>query len=96
MNRAILVEAIADQCGVRKSEVTKIMKAFESVVIGEVSKGEKILLSGFISIERRQLGARVGRNPQTGEVLQLEGLFAPRAALGSVFKEAVRSGGRRS
>ena len=70
MNKAELVEAIVAESGATKNTVAEVLKAFEDVVVGNVSKGEKIVLSGFLSFERVERKARTARNPQTGEAIQ--------------------------
>lgn len=90
MNKAELVEAIAADCDVTKSVVQDILKAFEDVVVENVSKGEKIVLSGFLSFERVERKARTARNPQTGEAIQVPASRAPKVSIGTTFKKAVK------
>lgn len=91
MNKAELVEAIVAESGTTKNTVAEVLKAFEDVVVGNVSKGEKIVLSGFLSFERVERKARTARNPQTGEAIQVKASRAPKVSIGSTFKKAVKS-----
>ena len=90
MNKAELVEAIVAESGATKSAVADVLKAFEEVVVSNVSKGEKIVLSGFLSFEQVQRKARTARNPQTGEAIQVKASKAPKVSIGSTFKKAVK------
>ena len=90
MNKAELVDAIAAESGAAKNTVAEVLKAFEDVVVKNVSSGEKIVLSGFLSFERVQRKARTARNPQTGEAIQVAASKAPKISIGSTFKKAVK------
>ncbi len=90
MNKAELVEAVAAESGATKSTVAEVLKAFEDVVVHNVAKGEKVVLSGFVAFERVQRKARTARNPQTGEAIQVSASRAPKVTIGSTFKKAVK------
>ncbi len=90
MNKAELVDAIVAESGATKSTVAEVLRAFEEVVVSNVSKGEKIVLSGFMSFERVDRKARTARNPQTGEPIQVKASKAPKVSIGSTFKKAVK------
>ncbi|HVA69888.1 MAG TPA: HU family DNA-binding protein [Acidimicrobiales bacterium] len=91
MNKAELVEAIVAESGATKNTVAEVLKALEDVVVSNVSRGEKIVLSGFLSFERVERKARTARNPQTGEAIQVKASRAPKVSIGSTFKKAVKS-----
>jgi DNA-binding protein HU-beta len=91
VNKAELVEAIVAESGASKNTVAEVLKAFEDVVVGNVSKGEKIVLSGFLSFERVERKARTAHNPQTGEAIQVNASRAPKVSIGSTFKKAVKA-----
>jgi DNA-binding protein HU-beta len=90
VNKAELVDAIVAESGASKGAVSDVLRAFEDVVVGQVSKGEKIVLSGFLSFERVDRKARTARNPQTGEAIQVKASKAPKVTIGSTFKKAVK------
>ena len=90
MNKAELVDAIVAESGASKNTVAEVLKALEDVVVSNVSKGEKIVLSGFLSFERVARKARTARNPQTGEAIQVKASNAPKVSIGSTFKKAVK------
>jgi DNA-binding protein HU-beta len=90
VNKAELVDAIVAESGATKSTVAEVLKAFEDVVVKNVSNDEKIVLSGFLSFERVDRKARTARNPQTGEAIQVKASKAPKVSIGSTFKKAVK------
>jgi DNA-binding protein HU-beta len=93
MTKAELVDQIAERTGVSKSDVEKSLKGFEEVVQQVVgSSDDKISLPGFISFERVQRAARTGRNPQTGETMQVPASKAVKVSAGAALKRAAKGG----
>lgn len=90
MNKTELVEAVAAKTGASKSTVNEILGALEDVVVGNVSKGEKVVITGFVSFERVERKARTARNPQTGEAIHVKASRAPKVSVGAAFKKAVK------
>jgi DNA-binding protein HU-beta len=92
MNKSELVDALADKAGVSKTDADAVLKALEEVVTSEVAgKGDKITLTGFLSFERTYRKPRTGRNPQTGETLQIPGANAMKVSAGSKLKAAAKA-----
>ncbi len=87
MNRSELVDAITERSGVGSRDVDATLKGLFEVVAGVVSKGDdKITIPGFISFEQTDRAARTGRNPQTGESLQVPASKAVKISAGSKLK----------
>jgi DNA-binding protein HU-beta len=87
MNKSELVDAIADRSGVSKSDVDAALKGLFEVVAQTVSKGgDKITIPGFISFEQGHRAARTGRNPQTGESIQVAATNTVKISAGSKLK----------
>ncbi|HEV2766883.1 MAG TPA: HU family DNA-binding protein [Acidimicrobiales bacterium] len=87
MNRSELVDAISQRSGVASGDVDASLKGLFEVVAGVVAKGdEKITIPGFISFEQTDRAARTGRNPQTGETLQVPASKAVKISAGSKLK----------
>ncbi|MBR1633819.1 MAG: HU family DNA-binding protein [Lachnospiraceae bacterium] len=89
MNKSELVAAIAEQAGLSKKDAENALKAFTDVVSQELSKGGKIQLVGFGTFEVSERAARTGRNPQTGEEMQIAASKAPKFKAGKALKDAV-------
>ncbi len=71
MNKAELIDAIAAGSGLSKADAGKALEAFTDSVTGALKDGERISLVGFgsFSVDRRD--ARTGRNPRTGEAIDI-------------------------
>ena len=87
MNRSELIDAVAERAGVAKTDVDAVLKGFQDVVSSTVAKGEeKITIPGFISFEQGSRAARQGRNPQTGESIQVAASKTVKISAGSKLK----------
>ena len=89
MNKTDLVNAIAEKAEVSKKDSEKALKAFVDVVTSELQKGGKIQLVGFGTFEVSERAAREGRNPRTGETMNIAACKAPRFKAGKALKDAV-------
>lgn len=89
MNKTELVAAIAEQAELSKKDSEKALKAFIDVVTDELKKGEKIQLVGFGTFEVIERAAREGRNPLTGEKMNIKASKAPKFKAGKALKDAV-------
>ena len=92
MNKAELTDAVAESAGVSKSDVGKVLAGLEEVITGAVKGGEKVTLPGFVSFEQTDRAARTGRNPQTGETIQIAASKGVKVSAGSKLKAAVKGG----
>jgi|GEM_PF-97435 len=70
-NRTELVAEVAEKSGKSQATVNAVLDAVFQVFESSVSKGEKITIPGWMAIERTDRAARTGRNPQTGETIQI-------------------------
>ncbi len=89
MNKTELIDAAASSAGMRKTEVQAALDAILETITDEVGRGNKVTLTGFGNFELRERAARTGRNPQTGEEIQVSASRAPAFKAGKTFKEAV-------
>lgn len=89
MNRAQLVSAVAEESGIVASDVDAVLKSFQSVVQSAVAKGgDKVSIPGFLSFEQVDRAAREGRNPATGETIQIAAAKAVKVTAGTQLKNA--------
>ena len=91
MNRAELVEAMANKTGMSKATSDEAVKAFIEVVSEELKKGGKVQLVGFGTFETSKRAARTGRNPQTGAETKIPACVAPKFKAGKALKDQVNS-----
>ena len=91
MSKAILVSEIAAKTGVSKTQAGDFINAFCETVQEQISKGDDVSLIGFGTFYRAHRKATTGRNPRTGEAIQIKAANQPKFRAGKKFKEAVNS-----
>jgi DNA-binding protein HU-beta len=89
MKKKELIERIAEEAGVPKSEAQKLFEAFEEVLTQALKAGEEVQITGFGKFSVKERKAREGRNPQTGEKLKIRASRVPSFSAGNALKEAV-------
>ena len=87
MNKTELVAAMAEQTNLSKKDAEAALKAFIDVVSEELKKGEKVQLVGFGTFEVSERSAREGRNPQTGETMEIKASKTPKFKAGKALKD---------
>jgi DNA-binding protein HU-beta len=71
MNKGELVDAIASEAKITKTDAQRALEAFLSVTAKTLKKGDKVTLVGFGTFSISKRAARVGRNPQTGKEIKI-------------------------
>jgi DNA-binding protein HU-beta len=98
MNKAALVERLSESTGLPlRDSRTMVDAIFDpdpsiGLIAKELVAGGKVAISGFGTFEARARKARVGRNPHTGEALQIPASRAPAFRAGKPLKESLRAG----
>ena len=90
MNKAELIEEVANQTGLAKRTSGKAVYAVVSAISDCLAKGEKVTLVGFGTFGVRQRKARTGRNPQTGATIQIPAKKVPKFVPGKNLKNKVK------
>lgn len=90
MNKAELVDIVAQRVGTTKKETGAIVETVLEEITRALSSGEKVQLVGFGNFEIRERAARTGRNPQTGETIQIEASRIPAFRAGKGLREVIR------
>lgn len=88
LNRSELVAAVAEKSGNSQAAVNGVLDAVFEVFTEQVSKGEKVSIPGWLAVERTERAARTGRNPQTGETIQIPAGYSVKLSAGSKLKAA--------
>jgi len=88
VNRSELITAVAEKSGVTQSDADAMLNAFGDVLVEAVAKGEAVKLPGLMTVERVERAARTGRNPRTGEALEIAASFGAKLTAGSKLKAA--------
>ena len=89
MNKSELINHIATSAGLTKAQATAALQAFETSVIDTLANGGEVTLIGFGTFKVTDRAARTGRNPKTGEELQISASKVPTFKAGKALKEAV-------
>lgn len=89
MNKGELVDQIAQKAGVTKKQADAVLTASIETIMDAVAEGDKVTLVGFGSFEPRDRKAREGRNPKTGEKMEIPATKVPAFSAGKLFKEKV-------
>ncbi len=92
MNKSELVEAIAHGSGVTKADANRVLDTFMMTVTDALKGGDQVVLPGFGSFSIGNRSARTGRNPQTGQTIQIKASRVAKFKAGKTLKEAVQKG----
>jgi DNA-binding protein HU-beta len=90
LNRSDVVAGIADRTGLTKAQADAAVSAFQEVLTGALAQGETVRISGLLTAERGERAARTGRNPRTGEPLEIPAGYVAKISAGSALKDAVK------
>jgi DNA-binding protein HU-beta len=88
MNKAELVSAIAKRADVPSATVDSVIDGLREELVEAITRGDKVALPGLLTVERSQRSARTGRNPQTGESIEIAAANTVKVTAGSVLKKA--------
>ena len=89
MNKTELVAAVAEQAALSKKDAEKAINAVVNSITNALVEGDKVQLVGFGTFEVRAREARTGKNPRTGEAIQIEASKAPAFKAGRGLKDAL-------
>jgi len=90
LNRTELVAAVAAESGQSQAAVSGVVDALFAVLATSVGEGTKVSIPGWLSFERTHRAARAGRNPQTGEAIQIKASYGVKVSAGSKLKAAAK------
>ena len=90
MNKSELIEEIASKSEVTKKQATVMLESFVSTITGVLSEGEQVVLPGFGTFSVGLRSARKGRNPKTGEVIEIKASRVAKFKAGKGLKDAVQ------
>ena len=89
INRTELIAKIAEKANLSKTDADKAVAALQDVLVDSLSKGEAVKITGLLAVERTERAARKGRNPRTGEEIQIPAGYGVKLTAGSALKQAV-------
>jgi DNA-binding protein HU-beta len=90
MNKQELISNVAERSGLNRNDVTRAVETMLDIITSTLKRGDEVRLVGFgnFSVTRRK--ASVGRNPRTGEPMQISATSQPKFRAGKLLKEAVQ------
>ncbi len=89
MNKGELIEAVAGSAGLSRADATKAVDAVLDSVTSTLASGGGVSLVGFGTFSVKARAARMGRNPRTGEAIQIKASNVPGFKAGKALKDAV-------
>lgn len=89
MNKTELIDAVATRCDLSKAAATRAVDSLTEIIGESLAKGEPVTLIGFGTFTVGERAARVGRNPKTGEALEIAASKTAKFTAGSKLKAAV-------
>ena len=90
MNKGEFIKAMAEKAGFTNKDAATAYDAFVATVTEALKAGDKIQLVGFGSFEVKERAARTGKNPATGEQIDIPASKAPAFKAGKAFKDAIQ------
>ena len=88
MNKSELIASIATGADISKADVERALNATISTITSELANGGEVALVGFGTFKVNDRAARTGRNPQTGETIQIAAAKVPAFKAGKALKDA--------
>jgi len=89
MNKGELVDSIAKQSGLTKTDAAKALDATLDAITGTLQTGDKVTLPGFGTFSTSKRSARTGRNPQTGKEIKIKAKTVAKFKAGKNLADAV-------
>ena len=93
MNKSELVDALADSTGMTKADAARAVDALfatdSGILAGALNRGDRVQITGFGTFEAKHRKARTGRNPRTGQTIQIAASKTPAFRAGKGLKDAI-------
>jgi len=90
MNKQELIAAIANDSGLTKVEAEKALNAVTTNITAALTRKDKVTLVGFGTFSTSERAARIGRNPRTGETINIAATTVPKFKAGKELKSAIK------
>lgn len=89
VNKSELIASVAEAMNLNKAEATRVVDAVFNTIVERLKSGATVTVSGFGTFSVTERAARTGRNPQTGEAIQIAASKSPKFKAGKGLKDAV-------
>jgi DNA-binding protein HU-beta len=91
VNKSELIDAIVESADLSKQQATKALEAVLGSVSGALSDGDQVVLVGFGTFSVKERAARTGRNPRTGDPIEIAAAKIPSFKPGKALKDVVNT-----
>ena len=91
VKKAEFLDLVSEKTSMTKKDVDAVLSATLEVIADSVAEGKKVTFLGFGTFEGRDRKARTGRNPKTGEMLEIKASRSPAFSASKSFKDKVKS-----
>lgn len=91
MNKSELCVKVAEMAGIEKQQAEKAVSAALEAIVQSLVKGEKVQIMGFGTFEVKERAAHTGRNPATGETIEVAASKTPVFRAGKALKDGVNA-----
>ena len=89
MNKSELIAIAAENTGMTKKDTERILNAAIDAIAASLVRGEKVQLSGFGTFEAKEREARIGRNPHTGDAVEIPATRVPGFKASKALKDSI-------
>ncbi len=89
MNKTDLIEIMAQAADIQKAAASRALDGFINAITNSLIKGESVVLTGFGTFDVVQRKSRIGRNPKTGEPVNIPAAKVPKFKVSKNFKEEI-------
>ncbi len=90
MNKSDLIDALRDATGVTRADAERSVEAIINTIVGALKGGEQVSIAGLGIFEAKMRAGRTGRNPRTGEAIEIPAMRVPKFRAAKALKDAVR------
>jgi len=90
MNKSDLIDALRDATGVTRADAERSVEATINTIVDALKKGEQVSIAGLGIFEAKMRAGRTGRNPRTGEAIEIPAMRVPKFRAAKALKDAVR------
>jgi DNA-binding protein HU-beta len=89
MKKTDFIDALSEAANLSKADAGKAVEAMITVITDALKKGDQVVLTGFGTFLVRKRESRSGRNPRTGQIIQIDASNVPAFKAGKAFKDAL-------
>lgn len=89
MNKADIVAKVKDEMDMTRAQAERTVETVFECIVSTVANGSEVSVAGFGIFEPKKRAARMGRNPRTGESLQIQASISPKFRAAKAFKDRV-------